>query len=114
MVVTCSCLFLVFLLPCAGKDGQPLPSKYNLISNVVHEGKAGQQTAAAPYKVHIHRLVEQQWYEVQDLVVADILPQMVALSETYFQVYELGPTAAAVAGGGGAAAAAAEAAAGVE
>jgi len=30
-----------------------------------------------------------QWYEVQDLVVTDILPQMVALSETYFQVYEL-------------------------
>ena len=27
-----------------------------------------------------------QWYEVQDLVVTDILPQMVALSETYFQV----------------------------
>jgi hypothetical protein len=28
-------------------------------------------------------------YEVQDLTVIDILPQMVALSESYFQVYEL-------------------------
>ncbi len=27
-------------------------------------------------------------YEVQDLRVIDILPQMVALSESYFQVYE--------------------------
>ena len=29
------------------------------------------------------------WYEVQDLRVTDVLPQMVALSETYIQVYEL-------------------------
>ena len=28
-------------------------------------------------------------YEVQDLRVTDILPQMVALSESFFQVYEL-------------------------
>lgn len=55
----------------------------------MHEGKAGQQTGTAPYRVHIHRLVEGQWYDVQDLVVVDILPQMVALSEAYFQVYEL-------------------------
>ena len=36
-------------------------------------------------------------YEVQDLRVIDILPQMVALSESYFQVYELKRGA----GGGG-------------
>lgn len=29
------------------------------------------------------------WYEVQDLRVSDVLPQMVALSETYLQVYKL-------------------------
>ena len=28
-------------------------------------------------------------YEVQDLRVTDILPQMVALSESFFQVYEV-------------------------
>jgi len=33
--------------------------------------------------------VEENWYEVQDLRVTDILPQMVALSETLMQVYEL-------------------------
>lgn len=78
------------------------PSKYDLVANVVHEGRAGQQTAQAAYKVHIQRKVENQWYEVQDLVVTDILPQMVALSETYFQVYELkgpGEPAAAAAVG---------------
>ena len=33
--------------------------------------------------------VEDIWYEVQDLRVTEVLPQMVALSETYMQVYEL-------------------------
>lgn len=33
--------------------------------------------------------VEDLWYEVQDLRVTDILPQMVALSESYWQLYEL-------------------------
>ena len=29
------------------------------------------------------------WYELQDLRVSEVLPQMVALSEAYLQVYEL-------------------------
>lgn len=32
---------------------------------------------------------EELWYEVHDLRVTEVLPQMVALSETYLQVYEL-------------------------
>ncbi|MEW5299850.1 MAG: hypothetical protein WDW36_002824 [Sanguina aurantia] len=67
------------------KDGSSLPSKYDLIANVVHDGKAGEGT----YRVHVHRKAEGIWYELQDLSVIDILPQMVALSEAYFQVYEL-------------------------
>jgi hypothetical protein len=60
-------MFLVLLnaAVAAGPNGQPLPSKYDLIANVVHEGKAGQQTSGAPYKVHIQRSVEKTWYEVQ-------------------------------------------------
>lgn len=50
---------------CTGADGQPVPSRYDLIANVVHEGKAGQQTSGAPYRVHVHRAVEKAWYEVQ-------------------------------------------------
>ena len=51
----------------------------------MHEGKAGEGV----YRLHAHRKVEEIWYEVQDLRVVDILPQMVALSESFFQVYEL-------------------------
>jgi U4/U6.U5 tri-snRNP-associated protein 2 len=69
----------------SGADGNPVSSKYDLAANVVHDGKAGGGT----YRVHVHRKSEDSWYEVQDLRVTDILPQMVALSETYMQVYEL-------------------------
>lgn len=59
-------LHLCSALEPAGPDGKtPVPSKYDLIANVVHEGKAGQQTGIAPYKAHIHRGVEKAWYEVQ-------------------------------------------------
>ena len=126
---------LLFCLP-AGKDGQPIASKYDLAANIVHEGKAG--AGQGLYRVHIQRKassvalfvgggaaqaqlpgclpgcvhllaatstspksrskpslrfhpaqVEDVWYEVQDLRVTEVLPQMVALSETYIQVYEL-------------------------
>ena len=30
-----------------------------------------------------------EWYEMQDLHVDEIMPQMIALSEAYVQVYEL-------------------------
>jgi hypothetical protein len=50
-----------------------VPSRYDLIANVVHEGKAGQQTSGAPYRVHVHRAVEKAWYEVQ---VGDAIPNL--------------------------------------
>lgn len=59
------CAILSCSILCAGPDGKTsVPSKYDLIANVVHEGKAGQQTGTAPYRAHIHRGVEKAWYEV--------------------------------------------------
>ena len=52
---------------------------------MVHDGEPGKGS----YRLHVHRKSEDAWYEAQDLRVVDILPQMVALSETYMQVYEL-------------------------
>jgi U4/U6.U5 tri-snRNP-associated protein 2 len=59
-------------------------ARYDLVANVVHEGKAGEGS----YKAQVHRQGEDSWYEVQDLSVVEVLPQMVALSEAYLQVYE--------------------------
>ncbi|KAK9706331.1 hypothetical protein RND81_07G117100 [Saponaria officinalis] len=67
------------------KEGEKWRSKYDLIANIVHEGKPSEGT----YRAFVQRKSEEQWYEVQDLHVSETLPQMVALSEAYMQVYEL-------------------------
>ena len=69
------------------------PSRYDLAANIVHDGGV----AGGSYRAHVQRKAEGAWYEVQDLHVTEILPQVVALSETYVQVYEAAPES----GGGG-------------
>ncbi|KAL3728417.1 hypothetical protein ACJRO7_033061 [Eucalyptus globulus] len=70
-------------LPTPG-DKERLRSKYDLIANVVHDGKPGEGS----YRVFVQRKSEELWYEMQDLHVSETLPQMVALSEAYMQIYE--------------------------
>ncbi|CAN6162973.1 unnamed protein product [Urochloa humidicola] len=66
------------------KENDKLRSKYDLIANIVHDGKPGEGC----YRVFVQRKSEEAWYEMQDLHVTETLPQMVALSETYMQIYE--------------------------
>lgn len=66
------------------KGNEKLRSKYDLIANIVHDGKPGEGS----YRVFVQRKSEELWYEIQDLHVSETLPQMVALSEAYMQIYE--------------------------
>ncbi|XP_041028350.1 U4/U6.U5 tri-snRNP-associated protein 2-like [Juglans microcarpa x Juglans regia] len=66
------------------KENEKLRSKYDLIANIVHDGKPDEGF----YRVFVQRKSEELWYEMQDLHVSETLPQMVALSETYMQIYE--------------------------
>ncbi|KAG8049643.1 hypothetical protein GUJ93_ZPchr0009g303 [Zizania palustris] len=66
------------------EDNEKLHSKYDLIANIVHDGKPGDGC----YRVFVQRKSEEAWYEMQDLHVSETLPQMVALSEAYMQIYE--------------------------
>lgn len=59
-------------------------TKYSLIANIVHDGEPKNGT----YRVHILHKSSGQWYEMQDLHVTNILPQMITLSESYIQIYE--------------------------
>ncbi|MCE0480682.1 hypothetical protein HAX54_037718 [Datura stramonium] len=68
----------------APKENEKLRTKYDLIANIVHDGKPGEGS----YRVFVQRKSEELWYEMQDLHVSETLPQMVALSETYMQIYE--------------------------
>ncbi|XAR69463.1 Ubiquitinyl hydrolase 1 [Bertholletia excelsa] len=66
------------------KQNEKLRPKYDLIANIVHDGKPGEGS----YRVFVQRKSEELWYEMQDLHVSETLPQMVALSEAYMQIYE--------------------------
>ncbi|XP_069773795.1 ubiquitin carboxyl-terminal hydrolase 39 isoform X2 [Narcine bancroftii] len=57
---------------------------YDLIGNVVHDGKPGE----GAYRVHVLHHGTGKWYELQDLQVIDILPQMITLSEAYIQIWK--------------------------
>lgn len=57
---------------------------FDLVVNVCHDGQA----IGGSYRCHIERKVERIWYEIQDLRVIEVLPQIVSLSETYMQVYQ--------------------------
>ncbi|GAU21740.1 hypothetical protein TSUD_328650 [Trifolium subterraneum] len=66
------------------KGNQKLRSKYDLIANIVHDGKPGEGS----YRAFVQRKSEELWYEMQDLHVSETLPHLVALSEAYMQIYE--------------------------
>ncbi|KAJ6363775.1 hypothetical protein OIU78_003856 [Salix suchowensis] len=66
------------------KENERLRSKYDLIADIVHDGKPNEGL----YRVFVQRKSEELWYEMQDLHVSETLPQMVALSEAYVQIYE--------------------------
>lgn len=54
------------------------------MANIVHDGEPNKGT----YRVHIFHTANGQWYEMQDLHVTEILPQMITLTESYIQIYE--------------------------
>ncbi|CAG2245596.1 SAD1 [Mytilus edulis] len=60
---------------------------YDLMANIVHDGQPG--PGKGSYRVHVLHKGTGKWYEMQDLHVIDILPQMIPLSESYIQIFEL-------------------------
>uniref|UniRef100_A0A8C8H6G0 Ubiquitin carboxyl-terminal hydrolase 39 n=1 Tax=Oncorhynchus tshawytscha TaxID=74940 RepID=A0A8C8H6G0_ONCTS len=57
---------------------------YDLVANVVHDGKPTE----GAYRIHVLHHGTGKWYELQDLQVTDILPQMITLSEAYIQIWK--------------------------
>jgi len=57
---------------------------YDLVANVVHEGLP----TSGIYKVHVLHKGSNNWYELQDLHVSKVLPEILPLSEAYVQIYE--------------------------
>eukprot|EP00042_Codosiga_hollandica_P051171 m.624184 g.624184 ORF g.624184 m.624184 type:complete len:498 (+) comp58230_c0_seq4:285-1778(+) len=59
--------------------------KYDLLCNIVHDGLPG--AGKGTYRVYIFHKATNTWFEMQDLHVREILPQMITLSESYIQIY---------------------------
>ncbi|KAG1055210.1 hypothetical protein G6F46_010776 [Rhizopus delemar] len=63
-----------------------LGAHYDLLANISHEGESGPGKGA--YKVHVRHRGTEQWYQIQDLIVEEIMPQMIFMSESYIQIWE--------------------------
>jgi U4/U6.U5 tri-snRNP-associated protein, putative len=59
---------------------------YDLIANVVHDGDP--EPTKGSYRIHVLHRGSGKWFEMQDLHVTEILPQMITLSESYIQIWE--------------------------
>jgi len=66
-------------------------TKFNLLANAYHMGDAD----GGVFKVHVLNKANDTWYDVEDLHVQETLPQLVALSPSYIQIYEVLPEAPA-------------------
>jgi U4/U6.U5 tri-snRNP-associated protein 2 len=59
-------------------------NNYNLLANILHDGKYDSGT----FKVQVKSKALDKWFEIQDLYVTNILAQSVIVSESYIHVYE--------------------------
>jgi hypothetical protein len=71
-----------------------LSFKYDLVTNITHESRAdvGREEKVDPlqegsYKCHVHHRATNQWYEIQDLHVQEIMPQQIGVSESYVLIF---------------------------
>lgn len=67
------------------RQSQP-KAVYDLIANVTHEGEP--EANKGVYKVHVQHAGSGKWFELQDLHVTEVLPQMITLAECYIQIWK--------------------------
>lgn len=69
-------------------DVIPLPSSggssvYDLVANVCHDGTPGN----GHYRTQVLHSPDGLWYEAHDLAITEVLPQQVAMTEAYLQIW---------------------------
>jgi U4/U6.U5 tri-snRNP-associated protein 2 len=72
-----------------------IADKYDLVANITHESPAdvGREgfvdtLQEGSYKCHVQHRGTQQWYEIQDLHVTEVMPQQIGISESYVLIFE--------------------------
>lgn len=69
--------------------------KYDLVANIIHDSppEVGREGKHDPlldgsYKCHVKSRASQQWFEIQDFHVQEVLPQQIGVSESYLLIFE--------------------------
>ncbi|GMT09097.1 hypothetical protein PFISCL1PPCAC_394 [Pristionchus fissidentatus] len=77
----------VDLYECVAADKQATIkyTTYDLLANIIHDGPPEQ----GRYRTQLHHTGSTKWFELEDLHVKDILPQMITLAESYIQIWKL-------------------------
>ncbi|CAL8104347.1 unnamed protein product [Calicophoron daubneyi] len=60
-------------------------TNYDLVANVVHDGPP--TPGSGTHRIHLLHRGTGKWFELQDLHVVEVLPQMIPLSESLIQVW---------------------------
>ncbi|KNC79257.1 hypothetical protein SARC_08342 [Sphaeroforma arctica JP610] len=64
-------------------------TRYDLVANIVRDGPPDRGS----YRVHVLHKGRGQgtdsWFQIEDLIISNILPQVITLSEAYLQIYQL-------------------------
>ncbi|TKR87067.1 hypothetical protein L596_011533 [Steinernema carpocapsae] len=58
---------------------------YDLIANIVHDGPPQE----GHYRIQLMHEATGKWFQLEDLHVSEILPQIITLTESYIQIWRL-------------------------
>jgi U4/U6.U5 tri-snRNP-associated protein 2 len=59
-------------------------TRYDLVANVYHQGKGDD----SKFKVQTFCSAHNQWYQLSDLIVEEVMPQMILLTESCIQIWK--------------------------
>lgn len=65
-------------------DGPQPSTKYNLVASLRHEG----ELEKGQWSAYIQNRGNGKWFEVNDITVTEVMPQLISVSEAYLQIYE--------------------------
>ena len=66
-------------------NGEEQPRQvFDLVGSVIHSGKAD----SGSYKVMALHEPSQEWHDLQDLLVNEIMPQQVTVTESYIMLFK--------------------------
>lgn len=70
---------------------------YDLLTNIVHDSSVNKGEEATTknnpltggsYRVHVQNQASETWYEIQDLIVQETMPQLISQSESFVLIYK--------------------------